>query len=110
MSTLAERFTINAPMMWVRRTHNAKPELVNEYTFRNLQIKVAEKVIRPFWYLSEGEIWRKCETNGYLPSGCPAFGINCKKGQNPLSIADELAIALFFRSPRPKFVPQSERK
>lgn len=58
--------TIVAPMFQVRIHMTDNITEVNEYTLRNMQLAVANKILLPFWILNTSGGWEKCRKDGIL--------------------------------------------
>lgn len=55
-----------APMFSVRMLRDSKVIKINEYSFINLQLQVALKTIKPFWFLNLENEWEECRPDGIL--------------------------------------------
>lgn len=93
------QFVIETPMFQVRATLDSVVMLVNEFTFRNLQLQTALKAIEPFWFLNQKNEWEKCRTTGVC-SGEPYSEGWISSGDIldtcALGLSDRLAMKLFW--------------
>jgi len=93
MKTIKD-FIITTPYFHVKLHLDMVEELVNEYTFRNLQLAVKEKKIAPFWFLNINQEWEICRKDGILRGYAYAKGFANTEDNSAMSITAMLAIKL----------------
>ena len=96
------QFVIPTPYFQVRLAMNDEIELVNEYTFRNMQLAVKEKRLTPFFFANTKNGWERCRKDG-ICAGSP-FSSQFKsrnEDDSAMSITAELALRLLFNA-KPK--------
>jgi hypothetical protein len=94
MATIRD-FIITTPYFQVKLHMEDDVDLVNEYTFRNMQLAVKEKRLAPFWFANTTNGWERCRKDG-ICAGSP-FSSQFKSrhdDDSAMSITAELALRL----------------